>query len=708
MLSLRNSLILLILIGLRPLLGWSQLQQKPVWDLKTSKTEVKAGEEIELIFTSKIQKDWYMYSNDFSGDVGPVVAFFDFAKHPSYQLVGKLKPVGNHKHFDDVFGGEVSTFVGKAEFRQKVKILKANPIIKVAVEFQECSQVTGMCVLFDDNLEFKNIKVTGAPVAATTQTVVAEPETTTPEKSVQTEAKDTTAAIAAAPSTPGNNNACDYKNMQVPNDSYIKDNGKKGDLDGSNESLLGFMIYAFLFGLGAIMTPCVFPMIPMTVTFFTKHQDHGRFKAFVFGLFIILIYTIVGTLVAIFMGPDFANWLSTHWLPNILFFLIFIVFAASFLGMFEITLPHGLVNSMDSKSSMSSYGGIFFMAFTMVLVSFSCTGPLVGNILIQAFGGTYLRPIAGMFAFSLAFAIPFTLFAIFPQWLSSLPKSGGWLNSVKVVLGFIELALAFKFLSTADTVYHWGLLNRDVYIAIWIVIAIMLGLYLMGKFMTAHDSPLASVSVPRLFLAIGSFSFAVYLFPGLFGAPLSAISGYLPPQHTLAFDLYTSKDNKNNINQEIKHEKLFHLPHNLKGFFDYCQALEYSKKANKPVFIDFTGHGCVNCRKMEANVWSNPDVLKMLNDDYIVVALYADEKESLPENEWYVSPYDNKEKKEIGKQNLDLQIRKFNANAQPLYVLIDGAENMLAYPRSYNESVPEFVEFLKKGKETYKKIHPQP
>ncbi len=702
MLSIRNTIILLILIGISPLLSWSQIQEKPVWQLKTNKTEVKTGEEIELIFTSKIQKDWYMYSNDFSGDVGPVVAFFEFKKHPSYQLVGKLKPVGNHKHFDEVFGGEVSTFVGKAEFHQKVKILQANPKIKVSVEFQECSQVNGTCVLFDDVLEFKNIKVTGAAIAQSAE-VSSEPiEETNPAK----ESPDTT-KLNVNTSTPAiNNNACDYKNMQVPNDSYIKENGQKGDLDGSGESLIGFMIYAFLFGLGAIMTPCVFPMIPMTVTFFTKHQDHGRFKAFVFGLFIILIYTIVGTLVAIFMGPDFANWLSTHWLPNILFFLIFMVFAASFLGMFEITLPHKFVNSMDSKSSMSSYGGIFFMAFTMVLVSFSCTGPLVGNILIQAFGGTYLRPIAGMFAFSLAFAIPFTLFAIFPQWLSTLPKSGGWLNSVKVVLGFIELALAFKFLSTADTVYQWGILNRDIYIAIWIVIALLLGLYLMGKFMTAHDSPIQSVSVPRLFMAIASFSFAIYLFPGLFGAPLSAISGYLPPQHTLAFDLYTSKDTKNNINESIKHEKIFHLPHNLKGFFDYCQALEYSKKVNKPVFIDFTGHGCVNCRKMEANVWSNPEVLKMLNDDYVVVALYADNKVTLPENEWYVSPYDNKEKKEIGKQNLDLQIRKFNANAQPLYVLIDGSENVLAYPRAFNESVPEFVEFLKKGKETYKRIHP--
>ena len=700
--NLHRLLFSLFLIGLN-LLGFAQMKQKPTWDISTNPKNAKIGEVVDLIFTSKIEKDWYMYSNDFSDKVGPVVAFIDFKKDASYELVGKTKPVGSHKKYDDVFEGEVSTFVGKAEFHQKVKILKANPKIVAELEFQECSQITGQCVLFNDELKFA-VNVTGGKAieeSKTPETVEPTPAAPVEPTSVDTISKDTshTPTQTLADSDP-----CDYKNMQVPSDQYIKENGEKGDIDGSGESLWGFMIYAFLFGLGAIMTPCVFPMIPMTVTFFTKNQDNGRFKALMFGFFIIAIYTIVGTLVAVFMGPDFANWLSTHWVPNILFFLIFIVFGASFLGMFEITLPHKFVNSIDSKSNMSSYGGIFFMAFTMVLVSFSCTGPLVGNILIQAFGGTYLRPIAGMFAFSLAFAIPFTLFAIFPQWLSSLPKSGGWLNSVKVVLGFIELALALKFLSVADTVYHWGLLNRDVYIAIWIVIAVFTGLYLMGKFITSHDSPVTHVNVPRIFLAIASFSFAVYLFPGLFGAPLSAISGYLPPQHTLAFDLYTSKTEKTKLTAEVKHSKLFHLPHNLNGFFDYCQALTYSKLVNKPVFIDFTGHGCVNCRKMEANVWSNPEVLKILNEDYVVVALYADEKEKLAENEWYVSPYDNKEKKEIGKQNLDLQIRKFNANAQPLYVLIDHNENMLAYPRAFNESVPEFIEFLKKGKEVYSRI----
>lgn len=698
---LRKIIVAILLVGLS-FNVFSQVKQKPKWNLSTDKKEIKVGDEIELVFESPIEKDWYMYANDFDASLGPIVAFFDFKKHPSYKIIGKLKPIGTKKIFDDVWNGTVSKFFHKAEFRQKVKILQANPVIKVAVEFQECSEVSGMCVNFEDNLEFK-LKVSGVNTSSTQE--ISNPsnnqELPVEDSIVQNETKPKNSGIVAVNSSP-----CDYKNMKVPSDKYIKGNGEKGDFDGSSESLWGFMIYAFLFGLGAIMTPCVFPMIPMTVTFFTKNKDNGRFKAFVFGFFIIAIYTIVGTFVAIFMGPDFANWLSTHWLPNILFFLIFIAFGASFLGLFEIVLPHKLVNSMDVKSSMSNYAGIFFMAFTMVLVSFSCTGPLVGNILIQAFGGTYLRPIAGMFAFSLAFAIPFTLFAIFPQWLSSLPKSGGWLNSVKVVLGFIELALALKFLSTADTVYHWGILNRDVYISIWIVISVMTGLYLMGKFLTSHDSPITKINVPRIFLSIASFSFAVYLFPGLFGAPLNALSGYLPPQHTLAFDLYTSKSEKAKVGAEIKHAELFHLPHNLNGFFDYCQALEYSKIVNKPVFIDFTGHGCVNCRKMEANVWSNPEVLKLLNDDYVVVALYADEKEKLAENEWYVSPYDNKEKKEIGKQNLDLQIRKFNANAQPLYVLIDHEENMLAYPRAYNESITEFVDFLKKGKQTYQKIHP--
>lgn len=695
MFRIKNLLISFLLLGLYPMFLKAQLQQKPTWELKTSKQEVSIGEEIELIFTSKIQKDWYMYSSDFSESVGPVVARFDFEKHPSYQLVGKLKPIGNHKHYDEVFEGEVSTFTGKAEFRQKVKILKANPVIKVALEFQECSQITGMCVLFEDDLIFKNIKAIENPSNAKTEAAL-------PTK------VDTASIAVEAVKTDTNLNAVDT--------TLEKNITNTNSVSGGNESSLwGFLLFAFLGGLVAVVTPCVFPMLPMTVTFFTKRSETRSLalkRAFGFGLSIVGIYASLGLVFGVFgLGEDFGNALSTHWLPNMLFFIIFIVFAASFLGMFEITLPHQFVNQVDSKSSMGSFLGVFFMAFTLVLVSFSCTGPIVGSLLIEAVGGQFLKPALGMAAFGAGLAAPFTLFAIFPNWLQNLPKSGGWLNSVKVVLGFLELALAFKFLSIPDQTYHWGLLDREVYIAIWIVVFFLLGLYLLGKLKFAHDDEVTSISVPRLFMAIATFTFVLYLFPGLFGAPLKALSGYLPPQETLEFDLSkgnTKSNNKHNSDElgEVRFKELFHLPHDLNGFFDYKQALAYAKKVNKPIFIDFTGHGCVNCREMEANVWSDPAVLKRLQEDYVILALYVDDKTELPESEWYTSTRDNKQKKTIGKQNADLQISKYNANAQPFYVLIDANEKVLVEPTAYDLNIQNFVKFLDAGKAAFKNSNP--
>lgn len=696
MLHFKNSLVLLVLIGLYPLFGWAQLQQKPVWETKTNKTEVNIGDEIELIMTTKIQKDWYMYSNDFSEDVGPVVAHFEFTKHPSYALVGKVKPVGSHKHFDDVFGGEVSTFEGKAEFRQKVKILQANPSIKVFIEYQECSQITGMCVLFDNDLVFKNIKVKNASGSIAPpskseeeQTQIASPKDTQPIVQVQTTASTKPADSASV-------------------QTEIKASGVSG---GNESSLIGFLIFAFLGGLIAVVTPCVFPMLPMTVTFFTKRSETRALalqRAFTFGLSIVGIYASLGLVFAFFgLGADFGNWLSTHWVPNILFFVIFVVFAASFLGMFEITLPHRFVNSVDSKSSMGNFMGIFFMAFTLVLVSFSCTGPIVGSLLIEAVGGNFVKPLLGMAAFGAGLAAPFTLFAIFPSWIQNLPKSGGWLNSVKVVLGFLELAFAFKFLSIPDQTYHWGLLDREVYIAIWISVFFLMGLYLLGKIKFSHDSDMPYLGVPRLIMAIATFTFVLYLVPGLFGAPLKALSGYLPPQESLDFDLSKSKGGLNQSNEkndlgEVRFNNLFHLPHELNGFFDYKQAIAYAKKVNKPIFIDFTGHGCVNCREMEANVWSDPEVLKRLRNDYVVLALYVDDKTELPQNEWYTSSYDQREKKTIGKQNADLQISRFNANAQPYYVLINpNTEKVLVEPKAYDLKIQNFVDFLEAGKAAF-------
>lgn len=675
---------------------------KAKWTYTFSKSEVKTGEEVELILKAVIEKDWYMYSNDMDPNLGPVVASFTFTPHPSYKTIGAVKAINAKHKFDDVWNGEVSIFKEKAEFRQKVKILTANLVIKGNSEYQTCTEVSGICLPGEEEFEFKGLNV--ITNENTTSTSV-EPSSQTPAPVVS--GIDSSVEVPA----PATDNA-----TLTADTSTTQNITTENEVSGGGKSMLGFLLFAFLGGLAAVVTPCVFPMLPMTVSFFTKKSEtraQALTRAFSFGFSIILIYSLIGLLFGVLgLGPDFGNWLSTHWVPNVLFFIIFMIFGAAFLGMFEITLPSGFVNKVDSKSSMGSFVGVFFMAFTLVLVSFSCTGPIVGSLLIEAVGGKLLKPVLGMFAFSFALALPFTLFAIFPNWLSNLPKSGGWLNSVKVVLGFLEIALAFKFLSIADQVYHWGLLDREIYLAIWIVTFFLLGLYLLGKLKLSHDSDLPYLSVPRLGLAIVVFTFVVYLIPGLFGAPLKALSGYLPPQSTLDFDLYTQRGNSSNESLsgnelgEVKYADKFHLPHNLQGFYDYKQALAYSKKVNKPIFIDFTGHGCVNCREMEANVWSSPEVLKRLKNDYIVVALYADDKTELPESEWYTSSYDNKVKKTIGKQNSDLQITKYNANAQPLYVLIDGDENKLTQPKSYDLEVSNFVKFLDEGLANYKKMHP--
>jgi thiol:disulfide interchange protein DsbD len=491
---------------------------------------------------------------------------------------------------------------------------------------------------------------------------------------------------------------------------------KGGSTDsGQKKSLLMFMFISFLAGLLAILTPCVFPMIPMTVTFFmhdSGNKRKARFQAIVYGLSIIFIYTVIGTIVAITLGANFANFLSTHWIPNVFFFLIFMVFAASFLGMFEITLPGWMVSKADKQADKGGFTGAFFMAFTLVLVSFSCTGPIVGAILVQSAGGQIIQPIIGMLGFSIAFALPFGLFAFFPSWLAGLPKSGGWLNSVKVVLGFLELALGLKFLSIADQTYHWHILDREVYLAFWIVIFFLMGLYLLGKLKFHHDSEVNTVSVPRLSLAIIAFTFVVYMIPGMWGAPLKALAGYLPPQESLDFDLTAIIRNEVKMNSGggatntslcdvPKYKEFLVLPHQLDGYFDYKQALACARKQNKPLFIDFTGHGCVNCREMEARVWADPQVLKRLRENFIVTALYVDDKTEVPQNEWITSIYDGKVKKSIGKIYADLQISRFNVNAQPYYVLLDTTGNLLTTPKAYDLNVDNFVKFLDTGLQNF-------
>lgn len=674
----------------------AQLKTDPVWKISSNKTSAKVGDEIEITLTSIIQKDWYMYSNDFDPNLGPIAAEFTWEKNAGYALVGKTKAIGSHKHYEEVWKGTVSVMKGTAKFTQKVKILSTTPKIKVGIYFQECSEVTGMCMPpYEQTYELKGLQVSAAtetPVENTT--TVTEEKTSTP-----------TEVVAASTNNEKVEAKADTAETTKVNEDNLEDKIKKS-------GLLALFFLSFGFGFGALATPCVYPMIPMTVSFFTKKSAtklEGILKGLTFGGSIIFIYTVIGLIVSIIFGENTGNIISTHWLPNILFFIIFVVFGISFLGLFEITLPSGFVNSIDKKSSLGSFGGIFFMAFTLTLVSFSCTGPIAGVVLGQAFAdGQFLRPIVAMFGFSLAFALPFTLFAIFPTWLQNLPKSGSWLNSVKVVLGFVELAFAFKFLSNADVVYHWGILDREIYLTIWIVLAILLGVYLLGKIKFSHDSDMPYVGVPRFLLACLSFCFALYMIPGLFGAPLKGLSGLLPPMSTQDFILGGEEVDlspQTNVQSSIKakHADFLELPHGLKGYFDYKEALAASKETGKPIFVDFTGHACVNCRKMEEYVWNKKEVLKRLKNDFIIVSLYVDERKELPENEWYTSARDSKLKKTIGQQNSDLQITKYHFAAQPQYVIIDGNEKQLSGPRFYDTDEAAFIQFLDDGKAAFGK-----
>lgn len=648
-----------------------KILQPVKWDITTKNT---GDRTIDIFFTAHIDKGYHLYSLDVPEN-GPLPTGFNFEKPEGYQLLGDPVEVTPFiEEYDDVFEMNIKYFVNEATFKQTIRLTSKKDVIPVVGEiaYMVCNDVGCVALYEDINLKFDG--KTGnlfKETASTEQPTVGE------------------TAIGSS------------------------------DILGKKASLWGFFLLSFLGGLIAILTPCVFPMIPMTISFFMKEgqsKAKGRAQALFYGFSIILIYTFIGSVLAVIAGPGIANWLSTHWLPNILFFLIFVIFAASFFGMFEITLPHWLVNKSDEGADKGGVLGPLFMALTLVLVSFSCTGPIVGTILVESAGGHLLKPIVGMFGFSLAFALPFTFFAFFPSLLANLPKSGGWLNSVKVVLGFLELALSLKFLSIADQTYHWHILDREVYLAFWIVIFFLLGLYLLGKIRFAHDSEVPFVTVPRLILAIITFSFVVYLIPGMAGAPLKALAGYLPPQSTIDFDLnaiirnnvklYSGSSGGGEDTKELCETPKYHdfltLPHGLEGYFDFNQAVKCATKQNKPIFIDFTGHGCVNCREMEANVWADPKVLKILRNDYIVLALYVDDKTKLPENEWITSTYDGKVKKTIGRKDADFQITKFGVNAQPFYVLLGHDGEVLAQPRAYNLDIDAFVKFLKTGLRNFK------
>ena len=472
----------------------------------------------------------------------------------------------------------------------------------------------------------------------------------------------------------------------------------------SGSSLWGLILEAILWGFAMLLTPCVFPMVPMTISFFLKGSGSataGRFKAMMYGLFIVLLYTVpISAIIGITwlvggsgVTADIFNWLSTHWLPNIIFFLVFLAFAASFFGAFEITLPSKWTNDADRKSERKGLGGVFFLALTLVLVSFSCTGPIVGTVLIKSTQGEFWAPMVTMLAFSVAFALPFTIFALFPSLLKKLPKSGGWLNSVKVVLGFIEIALGLKFLSVADQTYHWGLLDREVYLAIWIVVFTLLGLYLLGKLRFKYDSPTEHLSVGRLALAIAVFSFVVYMIPGMFGAPLKALSGYLPPMETQDF-VISRESVAAAVPAEVQDaDGMITIAHGLKAYDNIDDAVAAARRSGKRIFVDITGHGCVNCREMEARVWSDPEVLRMLREDFVILALYVDDKTKIPESEQILND-NGKPLKDVGRLNSYIALTRFEVNSQPNYFVLDSDGNILKGPRAYDLDIQGYINFL--------------
>ncbi|MBX0290923.1 thioredoxin family protein [Hymenobacter sp. HSC-4F20] len=723
-------LLLLVVLLLTPWGATAQVLTPTKLSTAVSKPAAKVGEEVELIVNARIDENWHLYATNFDPDLGPTVFTFTFAKSPAYELVGKPQSIGTKKKFDDVFKGDVTYFERTGQIKQRIRVLQPGAlIIKTETEFQTCTDIDGRCIPGEQSLSFGPIEVTGtavAPAATPSGSSGASvaPPTTVPGAPTVTSSAVASTDTAASASTPATTPAAAAAATtaittaaavpSAPPAAVVAGSSAASTADATGGGLWSFALAAFVSGLLALVTPCVFPLIPMTVSFFTSgsgSRQQGILKAVVYGLSIIFVYVVVGLLVTVLLGADGLNLISTHWLPNLIFFVVFVVFGLSFLGLFEITLPHGMVNKIDAQADKGGWGGVFFMALTLVVVSFSCTGPIVATILSLAAQGERLQPVIGMLGFSLAFALPFTLFAIFPAWLKGLPRSGGWLNTVKVVLGFVELMLALKFLSMADLAYHWNLLPRDIYLVLWIALSGLLGFYLLGRFKLSHDSDLTHLSVGRLLMAVLTFSFMTYLVPGLFGAPLPLLAGYLPPQSRHDFTLASSESaalatpaatTANTLCEAPRYAEFLELPHGLSGYFDLEQARRCARAQNKPIFIDFTGHACVNCRKMEATVWKDPQVLKRLREDFVVVALYVDDKADLPQNERYVSGHDGKEKATLGKKNADIQLTGFNVNAQPYYVLLDpnaapDLAHALTPPIAYEPDVAAFVQFLDAG-----------
>lgn len=624
----------------------------------TFSSEKVSTTEYNLIFKASVDASWHLYSTELP-EGGPSSTSFVFQNEgEGYELIGKIKHRKPHEEYDKNFDMVLKYFSKDVDFVQRIKIKDDTKVdIKAEVSWMSCDDK--QCLPPDDMEHVFSIG-NGNKISENT--------------------------------TEKNTNVKDVEDINV---------------NSENTNLARIFLLAFLGGLAALLTPCVFPMIPMTVSYFTKQSKtkaKGISNAIIYGLSIILIYVILGVGVSMIFGADALNALSTNVWFNLAFFVLLVVFAMSFFGAFEIVLPNNWLNAVDKKSDKGGYLGIFFMAFTLSLVSFSCTGPIIGTLLVDAaVNGGYIGPVVGMFGFSLALALPFALFAAFPGWMNSLPKSGGWLNSVKVVLGFLELAFAFKFLSIADMVLQLHLLERELFLAIWIVIFGALGFYLLGKIRLPHDTPSEHISVPRLILGLITLSFTVYMIPGLWGAPTKLIGAFPPPQNYSESPFgvggvaTSTMENKGELPEHAHYGA-----QNIISFTDYEQGVEYAKKVNKPILIDFTGFGCVNCRVMENNVWSDLNIKAVLNNEIVLISLYVDDKRKLPKSEMYTSKVTGKKIKTIGNKWSDFQITKFKKNAQPFYVIEDLEGNMLNTPRALNTDVDAYLNWLHDGIDKFK------
>ncbi len=651
------------------------------------KTELNtlSDTEAEIVFTATIDQGWHVYSTEL-GDGGPISATFNVDKKSGLEPVGKLKPIGKEvATFDKLFEMKVRYFEGSAKFIQKVKFTGGAYEIEGYLEYGACNDESCLPPT-EVPFKFSGSAKAGSAAAAAK---VEEPEKKEEPAPAAVEQNDSAAELT--PATPVDT-ATDIQPAVASGELWkpVIDDLKVLGEEHSQEDMSWIYIFitGFLGGLLALFTPCVWPIIPMTVSFFlkrSKDKKKGIRDAWTYGASIVVIYVTLGLAITLIFGASALNALSTNAIFNILFFLMLVIFAASFFGAFEIRLPSKWGNAVDSKAeSTTGLLSIFLMAFTLSLVSFSCTGPIIGFLLVQvSTTGSVVAPAIGMFGFAIALALPFTLFALFPSWLKSMPKSGGWMNVIKVTLGFLELAFALKFLSVADLAYGWRLLDRETFLALWIVIFALLGLYLLGKIKFPHDDDDNKVGVARFFMALVSLAFAVYMVPGLWGAPLKAVSAFAPPMQTQDFNLH-----KNDV-----HAK----------FEDYDLGMEYARQNGKPVMLDFTGYGCVNCRKMEAAVWTDPKVSDLINNDYVLITLYVDNKTPLSEPVKIVENGTERTLRTVGDKWSYLQRVKFGANAQPFYVLLDNQGKPLNKSYAYNEDIPKYIEFLQTGLENYKK-----